>query len=126
LRPLDGDRIRRAIDKAEAGTSGRIGVRVVRGNPGDALESARNHFHQAGLHERPERNGVLLLIAPDARRLAVFGGDAIHARVGDAFWSLVVSDMSAHFAQGNPTEGLEHGIARVGEQLRLHFPREDT
>jgi hypothetical protein len=32
--------------------------------------------------------------------------------------------MSGHFKQGQFTEGLLHGIARAGELLAAHFPRD--
>jgi uncharacterized membrane protein len=121
VRGLDGERIRRAIDSAEQGTTGRIGVRIVPGKTADALEDARKHFADAHLHEHEHRNGVVFFVAPKAKRFAVFGDKAIHERVGDAFWNKLVDDMSPYFAKGDFTEGLVLGIARVGEQLRLHF-----
>lgn len=122
MRAPDGDRIRKAIDAAENETSGRIGVRIVGGKTADALEDARRHFVQAHLHEHEHRNGVVFFVAPKARRFAVFGDKEIHAHVGDAFWQRLVDDMQPYFAKGDMTEGLVLGIARVGEQLRLHFP----
>jgi len=121
VRPLEGDRIRRAIDAAERGTTGRIGVRVVGGKTADALEDARQHFVQAHLHEHEHRNGVVFFVAPKARRFAVVGDEAIHRRVGDGFWIALVDEMKPFFAKGDLTQGLVHGIERVGEQLRAHF-----
>jgi len=124
VRLPDGDRIREAIDAAQRGTSGRIGVRIVREKSSDALEDARRHFADARLHEYQHRNAVVLFVAPNARRFAVFGDAAIHERVGDVFWQNLVTDMQPFFARGDMTEGLLLGIGRVGEQLRLHFPSE--
>lgn len=118
----DGERIRRAIDAAERETTGRIGVRIVGGKTADAFEDARKHFIDAHLHEHRYRNGVVFFVAPKARRFAVFGDKAIHEHVGDAFWRQLIDDMKPYFAKGEMTEGLLLGIARVGEQLRLHFP----
>lgn len=122
MKRLDGERIRRAIDAAEAGTTGRIAVRITRERVPDALESARRHFHHAHLHEHPDANGVIFLVAPRARRFAVFGGKRIHDHLGDAFWVSIVTEMKPYFASGDPTGGLVHGIERVGEQMREHFP----
>lgn len=124
MRALDGERIRRAIDAAERGTTGRIGVRLAGGKTQDALREAREHFVHAGLHEHEHHNAVIFFIAPRVRRFAVFGDKAIHDRVGDAFWSALIDDMQPYFAKGQMTDGLELGISRVGEQLRLHFPLE--
>jgi uncharacterized membrane protein len=119
---IDGERIRSAIHAAETGTSGRIGVRVSGKHVPDALERARADFRRARLHEHPDANGVLFLVAPKSRKFAVYGGEAIHARLGDAFWKSLVDGMTPYFVQGHPTDGLVFGIARVGEALRSHFP----
>jgi len=122
MKPLDAARLRHEIDTAESGTTGRIGVRVLVQSTPDALEAARAQFHEAGLHGQPERNAVLFLVAPKVKRFAVFGGEAIHERVGDEFWSQLVIDMAPYFVKNRPTDGLALGIARVGDQLRRHFP----
>ena len=119
---IDPGRIRDAIRVAEEGTSGRIGVHVTRDRVADALEHARESFARARLHEQPDRNGVLFVVAPKSRTFAVYGGAALHERVGDAFWRQLVDEMSPYFADGRPTEGLESGIGRVGDALRVHFP----
>lgn len=125
MRLLDGERIRKAIAAAERGSTGRIGVRVTGKHVPDALEAARSHFHQAGLHERVAANGVVFLVAPRSRKFAVYGGEELHRHVGDAFWRALIDEMKPYFVNGHPTEGLEIGIARAGEQLRAHFPAED-
>lgn len=120
---VDGARIRQAIDGAESGTSGRIGVRVTNDRPDDTLASARAHFERARLHEHPDGNAVLFLIAPRAKRFAVFGGEKIHTAAGDRFWESLVAQMTPFFARGSMTEGAVFGIERVGEKLREHFPK---
>lgn len=123
MKGIDGDRIRAAIDSTEKKSTGRIAVRVLPDDTADALESARQHLHQAELHKHPHRNAVIFLVAPKSRRFAVYGDDAIHQRVGEQFWKDVVAEMTPHFKRGDMTSALEHGIARTGEQLRAHFPR---
>lgn len=119
---IAGERIRAAIDAAETGTSGRIGVHVVHGRTADALETAREQLHDAGLHEHPDRNAVVFLVAPKSRRFAVYGDAGIHARVGEEFWTQLVAEMAPYFERRQATQGLLYGIARVGEELRRHFP----
>ena len=123
MNEIDGNRIRAAIDAAEGGTTGRIAVRIVPHDTPDALQSAREHLHQAELHHHPHRNAVIFLVAPKSRRFAVYGDDAIHKRVGEAFWEDLVSGMTPHFKQGDMTGALVHGIKRVGDQLHTHFPK---
>jgi uncharacterized membrane protein len=112
------DRIRQAIDAAERGTTGRIAVRIFNGHTENALDEARKHFEKQRLHHHQHRSGVLFLVAPRARKFAVLGDQAIHERVGDAFWKKVVDEMQPYFAKGQTTEALELGIARMGEAFR--------
>ncbi|HZT13377.1 MAG TPA: TPM domain-containing protein [Candidatus Baltobacteraceae bacterium] len=124
MKSIDPRRIRSAIDAAEARTSGRIGVRVTDEPSDDTLALARADFERARLHEHPAKNAVIFLISPRAKRFAVFGGDAIHAAVGDAFWNDLVAAMTPFFARNDATAGVVFGITRVGERLREHFPKE--
>lgn len=119
---VDGDRIRAAIRAAEEGTSGRIGVHIAHGHVADALDQARAHFRRARLHEHPKDNAVLFVVAPKSRKFAVYGGDALHARLGEGFWQQLVADMTPYFAHDRFTDGLVTGIERVGHELKLHFP----
>lgn len=118
---IDGQRISEAIRAAENGTSGRIGVHVTHKRVSDALEHARAAFHHARLHEHPDANAVLFVVAPKSRKFAVYAGDAVHARLGEKFWKELVDEMTPHFAAGRPTDGLVAAIERVGTELRAHF-----
>jgi uncharacterized membrane protein len=124
VKRVDGARIRETIDAAERGTTGRIGVRIANGKSADALEDARAHFMQAGLHEHPHRNAVVFFVAPGARRFAVVGDAAIHERAGQEFWHAIVEEMQPHLHRGDITAALVHGIERVGAKLREHFPEQ--
>lgn len=123
---VDRGRVRAAIDLAERGTTGRVAVHVMHRETADALESAREHLHRAELHKHPHRNAIIFLVAPKSRRFAVYGDEAIHKIVGDAFWQDVVDAMTPHFKSGDLNGALELGISRAGEQLKLHFPRGDA
>jgi uncharacterized membrane protein len=105
-----------AIAEAEQGTTGRIVVRVI---PDAAVDA----FERAGLHRHHGANGVLVLVAPKARRFAIVGDRALHERVGDAFWAAVVAESQRFFTRGAIVEGVTHAVGRVGEALREHFER---
>ena len=121
MKTIDGARIREAIRAAEEGTSGCIAVHVTPKRVPDPLEHARATFHLAGLHEHPDANAVLFVVAPKSRKFAVYAGDAIHARLGDEFWKHIVNLMTPLFAAGRPTDGLVAAIERIGSELRVHF-----
>lgn len=114
--------IARAISRAEDGTSGKIAVRVVPDKRVDAFERAKHEFGKIGLHEHHAKNAALILVAPNARRMAVLGDRALHERVGEKFWNQIVAESTPYFARGDVTGGIKHAIERVGEALHTHFP----
>lgn len=114
--------IARALAKAEDGSTGRIGVRIVPERGVDAFERAKREFVRAGLHRHADQNAVLILVAPKAHRFAIVGDRALHRKVGDAFWRDVVADTEPYFARGALLEGIVYAVGRVGEALQAHFP----
>jgi uncharacterized membrane protein len=116
------ERVRQAIVRAENGTTGRIAVRVIPDKHVDAFERAKHEFARTGLHRHDAGNAALVLIAPSARRFAVVGDRALHARVGDAFWDEVAGEMQPYFARAEIADGAIHAIGRIGEALHAHFP----
>lgn len=123
-------RIVAAIGAAELRTSGEIRFHLERDVPGkppvngDPYQRARRIFDELGMHLTAERNGVLVYMAVRSRLFAVVGDEELHARVGDGFWADVVAAMVAAFAKDRFVEGLETGIAMIGEKLREHFPHQ--
>lgn len=120
---FDSDRIVQAIAGAERRTSGEIRVHVTRHSPKDLEERAERRFHLLGMTKTAERNGVLIYIAPNARRFWILGDAGIHEKAGKDFWSEVAAAMEEHFRRGEFTEGVVRGVERVGELLAAHFPR---
>ena len=121
-------RIVSAVETAELNTSGEIRLHLERDVPtdepiaGDAYRQARQVFARLGMHATEAHNGVLVYLAVRSRRFAVVGDEALHTKVGDAFWTDVVENMRQHFAQDLFAEGLAAGIIQIGEKLREHFP----
>lgn len=113
--------IGRAIAKAEAGTSGRIAVRVIPDPAVDALDRAKHEFARIGLHRHDSANAALILVAPQARRFAIIGDRALHERVGDEFWNDVVRASQPYFARGELSDGVIIAVGRLGEVLKAHF-----
>lgn len=118
----DRRRIAAAIARAEAGTNGRIAVRLLPDDSLDAYARAKTEFERIGMGRHEHRNSALILVAPKARKYAVLGDRALHARVGDTFWRDVVAEMQPLFARDDPTGAIALGVERVGSALREHFP----
>jgi uncharacterized membrane protein len=127
LEKLDHDRIVAAIRGVEAKTSGQIRVYVQRGElDGDAFDHARRKFPQLGMQSTRERNGILIFVAPRARKFAVIGDEGVHQKCGDEFWQQLVERMRAHFQQENFTEALVEAIEEAGQLLARSFPKTDS
>ncbi|HEX7518253.1 MAG TPA: DUF5130 family protein [Chthoniobacterales bacterium] len=124
LSRLDHDRIVGAIKEGEAKTSGQIRVYVQRGKlEGDPAIAARKKFQKLGMQATKERNGVLIFVAPRARKFAVIGDEGVHQKCGDQFWQQLVERMRVHFQNENFTDGLVEAIQETGKLLASHFPK---
>jgi len=123
LNRLEHDAIVKEINGVESKIRGEIRVFISRKEADDAVGAAQKMFHHLGMEKSPERNGVLLFVAPRVRKFAVIGDTAVHERCGDKFWKEVTYEMSLYFGRGEFTEGILHGVRRAGKLLAEHFPR---
>ena len=119
-----------AVATAERETSGEIRVHLERrlprprgAPPPDALVRATELFTRLGMHATAERNGVLIYLAVEDRRLAIAGDAGVHARVGDEYWNRIRDAMVERLRRGQPRDALLHAVTEVGEVLRRFFPR---
>jgi uncharacterized membrane protein len=127
LSKLEHDAIIKAIRDAETKTSGEIRVFIQRGKlNGDPLPVATRKFHRLGMHKTPERNAILIFVAPRAHKFAVIGDKAIHEKCGEAFWQQLVDGMREHFRNERFSNALVEAIEEAGKALASHFPRRST
>jgi len=121
---VDHDRVTAAIVAAEGHTSGRIRVLVARHRARHPVAAAQRHFQRLSVAQLPQRNGVLIFVAPRSRTFAVVGDQGVHEKCGDTFWRELAAAMTGYFKRGDFTDGLVHGIERAGSLLAEHFPAE--
>ena len=127
LSKLEHDQIVNAIRNAESKTSGEIRVFVQRGELDvDPLGPATKRFHRLGMHKTPERNAVLIFVAPRAHKFAIVGDKAIHEKCGEQLWQRLVESMREHFHNEKFTHAIVDAIHEIGEALASHFPRRST
>jgi len=127
LSKLEHDRIVAAIRDAESKTSGQIRVYIQRGKLDiDPLIAAQKKFHRLGMHQTPERNAVLIFVAPRAHKFAVVGDKAIHEKCGESFWQRLVDRMREHFRNEKFTDAVVDAIEEAGRALVDHFPKRPT
>ena len=78
LNQLRHDDIVAAIRNAEQKTSGEIRVFISHKNVDDPVAAAQSHFERLGMTKTHHRNGILIFVAPRARKFAVIGDTAVH------------------------------------------------
>ena len=113
-----------AIAAAERQTSGEIRIHLEHHGTGDVYERAKAVFEQLGMTQTEQRNGVLIYFATADHQFALLGDRGIHEHVGDDFWREIVEIMQENFRAGGFVLGMTLAIARIGEQLALHFPHD--
>ena len=124
---LDHDRIVRAIQDAEASTSGQIRVYIQRGKLNvDPLIAGQRRFHRLRMHKTRERNAVLIFVAPRAQKFAVIGDRGIHEKCDDAFWQKLIDLMRLHFKSESFSDALVEAITEAGNLLAQHFPKKPS
>lgn len=111
-----------AIAKAENRTSGEIRVHIEATCKSDALERAARVFHILGMDETELQNGVLIYIATDDHKVAVYAGKGIHKQVEEGFWDNVLKLLVDHFKEENFEEGLALAVRKVGAKLEELYP----
>ncbi len=124
VQALDHARITAAIVQAEGQTSGQIRVFVSHHAVDDAVPAARERFTKLGMEKTAARNGVLIFIAPEARKYAVVGDQGIHEKCGeDEFWKSVVGvTMRPLLKEERYTEAIVAAVGEIGRELAVHFP----
>jgi uncharacterized membrane protein len=116
-----------AIRDAEAKTSGQIRVYVQRGKVlGDPMKAAQERFHRLGMHATPERNAVLIFVAPRTHKLAVIGDKGIHEKCGAVLWERLIHRMRGDFQTEEFSHAIVEAIKEIGIALATHFPRKST
>lgn len=111
-----------AIRLAELNTSGEVKVHLERFCKGDALDRAKEKFAKLNLHKTELRNAVIVYVAVEDRKAAIFGDEGIHAKVDDDYWKMELDLMLAQFKNGDYTGGLIQVVTDIGEKLKSEFP----
>ena len=118
----DQERVKEAIRKAEARTSGEIRVHLDDTIADEVLDHAAYIFEELGMFRTRDRNGVLIYVSLADRQAAVIGDAGINARVPEGFWDDVLALLREDFSHGRFADGLCKAIGQVGEKLHTLFP----
>jgi uncharacterized membrane protein len=124
IQQLPHDTIVGAMREAEQKTSGQIRVLISHKSVTDSVAEAQKEFVRLGMTNSPEKNGVLIFVAPRTHKFAVIGDAGVHAKCGDEFWRELAKAMTEYFRKSEFTEGIIHGVRKAGQLLAEHFPRQ--
>lgn len=125
----DEKKLIQAIKDAENQTSGEIRVHLEKKcKPKNPVERAIEVFGELGMYETEAHNGVIIYVAIDDHKIAIWGDKGIHEKVGQNFWEEEIQLMIEHFKKGEFEKGLEEAVHLVGQKLKESFPfkRNDT
>jgi uncharacterized membrane protein len=120
---VDEERIARAIQEAEAATSGKILLVLSDRTRGYIMEAAKKAFARLRMHHTHHRNAVLFFVIPSAREFAVYGDAAIHKKLGQVFWDRLAAAMSERIKAHDLSAGIIYGVEQIGRELAAHFPK---
>ncbi len=115
-------RIINAIAEAENKTSGEIRVHIEHKSNRDPLERAARIFHELGMDETELQNGVLIYIATEDHKAAVYAGKGIHTQVEEGFWNGVLNILLEHFKKEEYEAGIAEAVKKVGNKLKELYP----
>lgn len=125
FKPEEESLIIAAIRRAEMATSGEIRVHLEDNPKKEALAEAKHIFQRLGMHKTQDRNGVLILLAPEQKQFAIIGDEGIDQAVEGDFWERERDLMQDHFRRGEFCAGIVAAVDLIGERLKACFPRQE-
>lgn len=111
-----------AIIKAEKNTSGEIRVHIESHTRLELLDRAKEVFHLLKMDNTKAENGVLIYIAVNDRKFAIYGDKGIDQVLPENFWDNTKDVIRKEFMAGNFKEGIINGVLKAGKELEEHFP----
>ena len=123
LTASDKQQLVEAIQLAEKNTSGEIRVFVEsKLGKADSLTRAKEVFYKNKMNETIERNGVLVYVAVNDKKIAIYADQGIYEKMGVEFWYKQVQEMTGHFKSMNYILGISTVVHEIGIALQNHFP----
>lgn len=119
-------RIEEAIHLAEKGTAGEIRVHAESLCKEDVLDHAAFIFAQLEMNKTEARNGVLLYLSLQDRKVAIIGDIGINGLIGNEYWK----DSLRLLTDTIREKGIEHGIIttvfHIGFKIKELFPIQEN
>ena len=113
----------RAIREAETSSSGEIRVHLeAKCEQEDPIERAKEVFAELNMHETELRNGTIIYVASEDHKIAIWGDEGIHSKVGQNFWDDELELLTKYFMADDYETGLREAVLKIGDKLREFFP----
>ncbi len=85
-------------------------------------ELAREEFFKLGIDKTRDKTGIIIFLLLEARQFYILADEGINKKVPEKTWDAIKDEIQEHFIEGRFSEGIIHGVDRVGKILREHFP----
>lgn len=116
-------RVAESIKQAESKTTGEIRVFVESQCKNDPLERAKELFIQLKMEHTTARNAILVYLAVDDKKFALFGDVVIYEKAGgQQFWETAAAKLKDKLKKNEIAEGLCDCIDELGNVLAQSFP----
>ena len=123
LTPSEEQEIVATIRHTEKKTSGEIRIHLERSSPSELMTRAREVFYELKMDQTKLENGVLIYVAVEDHKFAIYGGRGIDSVVNSNFWEGTKNAIQDQFKKSCFKQGLIDGIILAGSELTNYFPR---
>lgn len=110
------------IKVSEKNTSGEIRVHIEKSTEKSPMDRALEVFYLLEMDKTELRNGILIYVAVESKKIAIIGDEGINNLVPKNFWDEELAMLINYFKASNFTKGLELTILKIGEKLKEFFP----
>jgi uncharacterized membrane protein len=110
------------IARVEGLTIGEVRLHIEDFCDSDPLERAIQVFEKLGMQKTKNRSGILIYLASESRKIAIYGDKGIHNKVGKEYWNNIVAQTILRIQSEDMTAAMIQVIKELGEPLAEHFP----
>lgn len=122
LNHLEQELLVKAIQKAEANTTGEIRVHLEDATPLDVFNRASQVFAALAMQETNHRNAVLIYVSVCQNQFSIIGDMGFNEVVAENFWEDLSKTLSHYFHSHLYLEGLSSVVKQIGKTMKTHFP----
>ena len=116
-----------AIQAAEQGSRGEVRVHLEPRYGGDGpLARAQALFHELGMDQTRDGTGVLLYVAFEDHKVAVWAGPGLYGAAEPDFWREATDKVAQGFKQNRRAQGLVEALSVIGQLMRQAAPGQDS